>query len=263
MFSLKHIIILILATAFIVTLFMLTKKWSLRKKYLAFMILSIVSETVKVFTYTIINEDEMGGVLPKSDLPFHLCSIQIIFAAIYLLCKNEKIKRAIVVFMMPSGLIGAAAALLIPTNSSLTVWTITFQYNIYHAALITLALHILTDKEIKLTRKDYVTSMCFIGGLMFFSMYINSILYDGINDVNFMYVSSPPQSGLPFLTEKYGWVVYIVHYAFTIFVAISAFYVKPLIVWLKSRKTTQAAPTAAPVMAQVAATADEPETKTE
>ena len=72
---------------------------------------------------------------------------------------------------------------------------------------------------------------------MFFAIYINSIVYDGVSNINFMYVVSPPQSGLPFLTEKYGWLVYIVHYAFTVLFGITICYIKPIIAAIKARGT--------------------------
>ena len=70
---------------------------------------------------------------------------------------------------------------------------------------------------------------------MFFAFYINSIVYDGVSNINFMYVASPPQSGLPFLTEKYGWLVYIVHYAFLVITCVTLCYIKPIVLAIKSR----------------------------
>jgi hypothetical protein len=79
---------------------------------------------------------------------------------------------------------------------------------------------------------------------MFFAFYINSIVYDGTSDINFMYVASPPQSGLPFLTEKYGWLVYISHYAFLVITCVTLCYIKPIINAVKTRfsKETAAEP---------------------
>ena len=66
-------------------------------------------------------------------------------------------------------------------------------------------------------------------------MYINSVLYDGVSNINFMYVASPPQSGLPFLTEKYGWLVYICHYAFTVLFFVTLCYIKPIVAAIKEK----------------------------
>ncbi len=235
MFSLKHIIILVCTVALIFGMLFFTRKWSLQKKSKAFFVLGICSEIVKIFFYIIKNEEEMGGILPKTDLPFQLCSIQIIFILIVNFTRSEKVKQVLLAFMMPSGLIGGAAAILIPTSSSLNYLVITFQYYIYHAALISFALSILMDKERKLTIKDYYSSLLFILGLMFFAIYINSVVYDGTAEVNFMYVVSPPMEGLPYLTEEHGWFVYIMHYAVLVLVSITACYAKPIYLELKKK----------------------------
>ncbi len=237
MFGSKHIVILVCTIALIVGLLFFTRKWSLEKKGKAFFVLGICSEIVKIFFYIIKNEKELGGILPKTDLPFQLCSIQIIFILLVNFVKNEKIKRVILAFMMPSGLIGGAAAVIIPTSSSLNYWVITFQYYIYHAALIAFAISVLTDKERKLTIQDYYSSLLFILGLMFFAIYINSIVYDGVTEVNFMYVVSPPMEGLPYLTEEHGWLVYILHYAVLVLASITACYAKPIYLAIKEKGT--------------------------
>ena len=198
-------------------------------------IIGIISELIKIFYYIIRNEDKLGGTLPKTDLPFHLCSIQIIFIAVICYTNNEKIKRILYSFMMPSCLFGGIAAILIPTSSAISSWVITFQYFIYHIALIVFALHLITSEEFKITIKDYINCLKFILALMFFSIYINSILYDGESNINFMYVVSPPQEGLPYLNENEGWFVYIIRYAILIFTCISACYVKPIFVTIKNK----------------------------
>ena len=70
---------------------------------------------------------------------------------------------------------------------------------------------------------------------MFVAFYINSIVYDGVSNINFMYGASPPVSGLPFLTEKYGWLVYIVHYAFLVLFCLTMCYVKPIFLAIKGK----------------------------
>lgn len=236
MFSTKHIIILVVSAALIVGLVMLTHKWDFRKQCKAMLLVGILSELVKVFYYIIRNEAEYGGILPKSDLPFHLCSIQILFVIYLLFAKNEKIKRAIVSFMLPSCLIGGLAAILIPTSTALNSWVITFQYFIYHIAIMVLAINLIVSKEKKFTITDYMYCLIFLLVLMFASIYINSILYDGTQTVNFMYVVGPPQEGLPILNKDHGWFVYIVHYATVILTCVTLCYLKPIIEYFKELK---------------------------
>ncbi len=233
MFGLKHVILLLCSIALIVGIVVGTRKWSLRKRSKAFMFVGLISETVKIFFYIVKNESKYGGILPKTDLPFQLCSIQILFILAVMFTKNDKIRRVLLAFMLPSGLIGGSAALLIPTSSSLNYWVITVQYFLYHIALISFAIGLILDKEFVLTIRDYFSCLVFIFGLMFFSIYINSIVYDGVTEVNFMYVVSPPVEGLPYLTEEHGWLTYICHYAALIFVAITACYIKPIVNGIK------------------------------
>ena len=70
---------------------------------------------------------------------------------------------------------------------------------------------------------------------MFFSIYINSILYDGVSNINFMYVVSPPAEGLPYLNENDGWFAYIIRYALLIIVAVTGCYIKPIVSAIRSR----------------------------
>lgn len=263
MFQTKHLIIVAFSLLLIAVLFIASKKISFAQVCKIAFCVGVASETVKIFTYIIINESVYGGILPKTDLPFHLCSIQILFIAVLNFSKNEKLKRFLKSFMYPSCLIGGFAAILIPTSSSLNNWAITFQYFLYHIAIIVLSLNICTRKENKLEVKDYFNSLKFVAGLFFFATYISSIVYDGESNINFMYVASPPVSGLPFLTEEYGWFVYIVHYACLVVFALTACYLKPIVVAVKAKIAAKSAsaksqtPETPSVEAEAAAANDE------
>ncbi len=238
LFGLKHIILILCSLVVAVVLFMLSKKMKHNQVCKTLFYIGIVSEIIKIFYYTIVNEDKYGGILPKSDLPFHLCSIQIIFIAIVNIATSEKLKKFILSFMLPSCLFGGIAAILIATDSSRNgSFVITLQYFLYHVSLIVFALHLFTSKEIKFGIKDYFNCLKFLLIIMFFSIYINSIVYDGSSSINFMYVVSPPQEGLPFLNEDKGWLVYILRYASLILVCVSLCYIKPIITSIKNLKS--------------------------
>lgn len=242
LFGTKHIILLAISLVLIVGLYFLSRKMKFTTICKTLFYTGIVSELVKVFYYIIQNEDKYGGILPKTDLPFHLCSIQIIFIIVVTFTKNDKLRRLILSFMLPSCLFGGIAALLIPTHSARNgMWIITAQYFLYHIALVIFALHLFTTDEFKLTIKDYFNCLKFLGGLMFFAIYINSILYNGDPNINFMYVVSPPQEGLPYLNENQGWFMYIIKYAILILVCVSLVYIKPIICSIKSKITKKSA----------------------
>lgn len=235
-FGTKHLIILAVSLVLIVGLFILSRKLKLKELFRIMLYVGIVSEIIKIFYYTVQNEATHGGVLPKTDLPFHLCSIQIIFIVILNISKNEKLKRFLLSFMLPSCLVGGIAALLIATNSSLNgMWILTAQYFLYHIALVVLALNLAASPEFKLSLSDYTSCLKMLLIIMFFAFYINSVLYDGESNINFMYVASPPQSGLPFLNEEKGWLVYIIRYAIVVISSVTLCYIKPVVLAVREK----------------------------
>lgn len=235
-FGTKHLIILAVCALCIALGTIFSRKWPLQKLAKTLLGIGLVSEFIKVFYYIIANEATHGGILPKTDLPFHLCSIQLIFVAVVVYSKNQKLKELLLSFMLPSCLFGGIAALLIATTSSLNGgWILTVQYFGYHVAITVFALVMLCGDQFKLTVKHYVNCLKFLVILLLFAIYINSILYDGVSNINFMYVASPPQSGLPFLTETYGWLVYICHYAFTVIFCVTICYIKPIVIAIREK----------------------------
>lgn len=235
-FGTKHLILVAVSLLLIVSLFFLSKKLRFAAVCKTLFFVGILSETIKIFYYIIQNEATHGGILPKTDLPFHLCSIQILFIAVVNFTKNEKLKRFLLSFMFPSCLLGGIAAILIATTSSLNgMWIITAQYFLYHIAIVVFALNLCTNKEMKLTVSDYFSCLKFLVILFFFAVYVNSIVYDGNSNINFMYVASPPQSGLPFLNEDHGWFVYIVHYATLVLLCVTLCYIKPIVTAIKAK----------------------------
>lgn len=241
-FETKHLIILAVCAIFITAGCLATRKWSLEKLCRKLFYIGLVAELVKIFNYILTNEAQWGGILPKTDLPFHLCSIQLLLVTAVNMSKSEKLKDMILSFMMPGCLLGAAAALLLPTDSSLNgSATISLEYFGYHSVLVIFGLQLLMGK-LELSVKSYVNCLKLLAMIFYFAIYINSILYDGVSDINFMYVASPPMEGLPYLTEEHGWLVYIVHYAALVLLCVTLCYCKPLIGALRAKlsKTKEA-----------------------
>lgn len=257
MFGTKHIIVLsaCILVGTLMSIFM--RKLDLKKWFKILLYTGIVSETIKVFYYILANENTYGGYLPKTDLPFHLCSIQLIFIALLNFTKSEKLHRTLMSFMLPSCLVGGIAAILIPTSSSLGFPIITFQYFTYHTVIVVFSVCLLLKSgEIGWTVKDYITALKMLAFMGLIAIYINSMTYDVVeytldngeksveyvSRVNFMYVVDPPVYGLPFLNKNHGWFVYFVHLAATGVLAVTLCYIKPIInrVFHPSRKTDQA-----------------------
>lgn len=238
LFGTRHLVFIAISFVLLAVTYLYSRKLTVKQCARILLYVGIVSEIVKIIYYTQANEGKWGGVLPKGDLPFHLCSIQILFTLVVNLTTSEKLRRFIYSFMVPSCLLGGIAAILIATSSSRSTWVITFQYFLYHVAISAFALRLLTDKEMKWRVGDMFNCFKMLLVMMFFAFYINSIVYDGVSDINFMYVASPPQPGLPFLTEKYGWLVYIAHYAFLVVLCVVLCYLKAIIDTVKDKKAT-------------------------
>ena len=236
-FGVKHIIILCICAALVVLGFIFSKKLSLSQVIKVALSIGLVSEVVKVLYFTIANQTEAYAYLPKTDLPFHLCSIQILFLVFLRYSKNENLKKIVLSFMVPSCLFGGIAALMLPTHSSRNgSYIITCQYFLYHIAIILFAMYVLRSKEVVFELKDYFNCLKFLAVIGFFAIYLNGILNDGSGKINFMYVVKPPEDNLPFLTIKYGWGVYMVHYAFTAVFFITLTYIKVIIKSFKKNK---------------------------
>lgn len=228
-FGTKHLILVAICAAAIVLGYLVSRKWDLERLTKYMFTIGVISELIKVFYYIIANEAVYGGILPKTDLPFHLCSIQILFVAIARFINSQKIKELLLSFMIPSCLFGGIAAILIATTSSLNGMPIlSLQYFGYHSAIVIFALVLLTSGVLQLTIRHYVNCLKFLVGLMLFAIYINSILYDGNPNINFMYVASPPQAGLPWLNEDQGWLVYMLRYSSLVVGCVTLCYIKPI-----------------------------------
>ena len=235
-FDIIHILIIILTIALISLTIIFRNKLKLEKLQKILLLIGIITEVIKVFSYIIINEDTLGGYLPKTDLPFHLCSMQIILLLILNFTKNDKLKHLIYGFMLPTCLIGGFAAILLPTSSAKSFVLIFIQYFTYHISIVCFAAYLLTTKEIKFELKDYFNTLLCLVGVLLIAIYINSILNDYISNINFMYVVNPPVDGLPLLNKDHGWFVYILTYAAICVFAVTLCFIKPIILTIINRK---------------------------
>ncbi|MBQ3589851.1 MAG: hypothetical protein II980_05300, partial [Clostridia bacterium] len=110
------------------------------------------------------------------------------------------------------------------------------QYFLYHVAITVFALRLLTAKEMNWRVKDMLNCYKLLLVMMFFAIYINSIVYDGVSNINFMYVVGPPQEGLPYLNKNNGWLSYIFRYAILIVFCVSLCYIKAIIDTIKDKR---------------------------
>jgi hypothetical protein len=234
LFTEKHLWFLAASVIYIVLASILARRYlSLRQVLRIFLGIGIVSEIIKIFYFVVTNDN--GNYLPATDLPFHLCSIQIIFIVMLNMSRNERLRHLLLAFMLPTCLFGGIASLAIPTWSSIHgLLLIGIQYFTYHATLIVFSIYLYRSSEVAFTVRDYRDSLVFLGCIGFAAIYINGILGRDTN-VNFMYVVRPPMDGLPYLNLDQGWIMYIIKYSSLAILLLTLSYIGPIVRAIKSR----------------------------
>ena len=254
MFTVNHFIWLgICVVAETAALVWLYKHRPALKNVLSFAcVLAIFSELVKTLSVLQIVPSTDGSTmhmyLELGHLPFHLCSIQILFIFYARFAAESKKKETLLAFMYPTCTAGAFLALMIPTifGSSIDVsqaftHPLAYQYFLYHVMLVMLGIYIPMSGEVKIRGKHFFTSLGILSGLAFFSIYLNSMfavptyvngeLVSVDYATNFFFTHETP-IGIP-LTEKSHWFLYLaVIFAIGI-ILLGAFY---LPFYLKERK---------------------------
>ena len=224
MFGPLHFVWLAVCTAAIVVgmIFSVKKNLSLHGGLTIFCAMCIASELVKIF-FVLIREERLndnGVYIKETDLPFHLCSMQIFCAFIARFTKSEKVRDFFVQFMIPTGLLGGLAALLIPTITCSFANVRTYQYFLYHAGLMWFAIFAITKKRNELGFKTFLKVLGGLGVAMVFAIYINGFT----QNTNFLYVAAPPMDGLPVLNMDNGWFVYFLSYLAVVIVVLLLFF---------------------------------------
>ena len=211
MFTQEHLIWLLIVIIIVSGLLVLNKFKKLKYNFVLNLVffICLAGELIKMFSNM---EDAYGGgkILDPSDLPFHLCSVQLFFMFfLKVVIKNESTKEKLLGFMAPIMLVGAFLAIMIPTVGVKFNKPQVYEYFIYHAMLIFFALYILIEKMVKYDWKSFLRNLGFLGIMAMCSFYINSILSKTNEKVNFMYLSRPPMENLPLLNLNHGWAVYV------------------------------------------------------
>lgn len=89
LFGTKHLLILAVCALAVCLGVIAVRKWPLRRMCRVLLHIGVVSEITKVIYYILANEAKYDGILPKSDLPFQLCSLQILFSLIFVCTEKE------------------------------------------------------------------------------------------------------------------------------------------------------------------------------
>ncbi|MBQ8292246.1 MAG: YwaF family protein [Bacilli bacterium] len=227
----NHFIFLGICIAYIVIALILLKKYKVSfNTVLTIMVgIAIASELVKITEYIVPYYDEVGTMVgvyfEKEGLPFHLCSIQVIFLFVARMCKDGSFKEKLLAFMYPTAFLGSLLAMMLATITIEFDRPLAWQYFLYHASLLIYGLYIPMSKVIVIDTKKFLnTCLCLIG-LFIVSIYINGLIsvpaqeviqngeVIGVTEglyVWFFYSTKPPIKNLPILNLNNGWIVYII-----------------------------------------------------
>lgn len=207
MFTIGHFIWLLAIGILIALALIISKKYKFSHRAVgkATMILLIV---LKIFHMSLsMKESQYGGyVLSQTQLSFHLCSIMIYTVIFTNIIKNEKIVSTLKSFMVPCLFIGAAMALLIPTEgvdpSVPRVW----QYMLIHGVLVFYGIYLAAIEKVDLSFKAYLNNLKLLSGVTLIAFLMNSVLEQ--YKTNFLFLRVPPMDNLPLLNLNNGWYVY-------------------------------------------------------
>ncbi len=235
MFSLNHIILLILCAVTVVIGVSITVKLKLssRKASVIFFVICCISEIVKDFS-NIIPSNFGGFVLDPFDIPFHLCSI-VIFAMFYIVVtKNDESREHIKTAVAVLGLVAPILALLIPAEGVSFNKVITYQYFGYHAALFWYSLHLVLTKQVTFGLKEYIRNLKYLGITVMALLYLNSAF--SAYGVNFCFLREPPLDGLPILNLNHGWALYFITLLLIGIISVTIVHLPGLIKEIKNNK---------------------------
>ena len=171
----------------------------------AVMILLII---LKIFHLSLsMKESQFGGyVLNQTQLSFHLCSIMIYTVIFTNIIKNEKVIATLKSFMVPCLFIGAAMALLIPTEGSDPTVPRVWQYMLIHGVLVFYGIYLAAVEKVDLSFKAYLNNLKLLLGVTLVAFLMNSVLEQ--YKTNFLFLRVPPMDNLPLLNLNNGWYVY-------------------------------------------------------
>ena len=204
------------------------KKPPLRKVLRTALIISVLSEITKVASVIEMvpstNGKLYGPYIPLNHLPLHFCSLQIILIFFASTTEDAGKREKVLGFIYSTGLLGAIAALAMPSIFSTSVPVekafvspLSYQFFIYHSMLIALGIIIAISGEITWRWRHCRDTLLFVYLLGFISLYVNSLLasptyVDGeLKSVdfwtNFFFTFNNPL-GIR-MTELWHWALYL------------------------------------------------------
>ena len=105
-------------------------------------------------------------------------------------------------------LIGAAMALLIPTEGVDPAVPRVWQYMLIHGALVFYGVYLMLIEKVDLSIKAYLNNLQLLLVVTVAAFVMNSVLEE--YKTNFLFLRKPPMENLPVLNLDSGWYVYFI-----------------------------------------------------
>lgn len=163
---------------------------------------------LKIFHLSLsMKASEFGGyILNQTQLSFHLCSIMIYTVIFTNMIKNKKLVDTLKSFMVPCLFIGAAMALLIPTEGTDPAVARVWQFMLIHGVLVFYGIYLAAVEKVELSWRAYLNNLKLLLGVTLLAFLMNSVLEQ--YQTNFLFLRVPPMENLPLLNLNHGWYVY-------------------------------------------------------
>ena len=155
--------------------------------------------------------DGGGYVLYQTQLSFHLCSLMIYAVILVNSVSNKKLIGVLKSFIVPCLFIGAALALIIPTEGVDPKVARVWQYMLIHGVLVFYGIYLAVFEKVDLSFKAYLNNLKLLAGVTLLGFFANSVLEQ--YGTNFLFLRMPPMEGLPILNLNHGWYVYFLSLA--------------------------------------------------
>jgi hypothetical integral membrane protein (TIGR02206 family) len=207
MFSTGHFIWLGAIAVAIALALIMTKRIRTSDRVVGKIVMALLI-VLKLFHMSLsMKASEFGGyVLNQTQLSFHLCSIMIYTVIFTNMINNERLVSRLKSFMVPCLFIGAAMALLIPTEGVDVMRPRVWQYMLIHGVLVFYGIYLACVEKVDLSLKAYFNNLKLLAGVTLIASLMNSVLEE--YETNFLFLRVPPMEGLPLLNLDHGWYVY-------------------------------------------------------
>ena len=203
-----HIILIIVGLTLCISLAWFCRRFDNKKHkalLLTFAGVLILSEIFKqIFLFYVVKD----GSICWGELPFQMCSLPMYLCPVAALCKNDRIKKAALGFMMCFNLLGGLAGAFEPSGVFLNYVALTVHAVAWHYSLIFLAFYIIFSGRAGKEKRDLSDVLKLFLVCCFVAFCINTLVGITVGESANMFFVGPNDSPIIVfntISKKYGW----------------------------------------------------------